>query len=77
MSETLYCYHCGRAHPKEEMRRTHTKSGSRWRCIKSVLATRRSVAERDAFGKKVSAINSAERQAKALATRQMVAQLQG
>ena len=75
MSDTVYCYHCGRSHPKEEMRRVQTKTGSRWRCIKSVLATRRSVAERDAFGKRVTEINTAERRAQAIATRQMVSQL--
>jgi hypothetical protein len=58
MSETAYCYHCGRPHPKEEMRQIHTKSGSRWRCIKSIAATKQGVAARDAFGRQVSAMNS-------------------
>ncbi len=60
MSDSVYCYHCGRPHPKEEMRRINTKGGSRWRCIKSIRATKRSVAERDAFGRKVTAMNSSK-----------------
>ncbi len=61
-SETLYCYHCGRHHPREEMRQIETKSGKKWRCIKSIQATRRSSAQRDAFGKTVTTINRAENQ---------------
>jgi hypothetical protein len=64
MSETLYCYHCGRHHPRAEMRQVHNKSGMRWRCIKSIEATKIGVAQRDAFGKQVTAINSAEQRAK-------------
>lgn len=59
MSETAYCYHCGRPHPKSEMRRITYRSGSsRWRCIKSIEATKKSIAERDAFGKRVTEMNS-------------------
>lgn len=58
MSDTHYCYHCGRHHPKEEMRQIATKGGKRWRCIKSIEATKRGTAERDAFGKQVTANNS-------------------
>ncbi len=75
MTDTLYCYHCRRHHPKEEMRRIHSNTGSRWRCNRSIQATKRSVAERDAFGKRVTEINSAERRDKVLALHQMVAQL--
>ena len=64
MSETAYCYHCGKHHPKAEMRQIQTKGGSRWRCIKSIMATRRGVAERDAFGRQVTAINSSEQRAR-------------
>ena len=67
MSDTAYCYHCGRHHPKQEMRQIHTKAGSRWRCIKSIAATKRSVAERDAFGKQVTTMNSAEQRARSKA----------
>lgn len=54
-----YCYHCGRSHPEEEMRLIQTKGGARWRCIKSIEATKKSAAERDAFGKMVTAANAA------------------
>lgn len=64
MSNTLYCYHCGRHHPREEMRQIHRKAGAKWRCIKSIQETKRSVAQRDAFGKEVSAINSSEQRAR-------------
>jgi hypothetical protein len=62
--ETIYCYHCGIRHPKEEMRQVETKGVKRWRCIKSIKATKRGTAERDAFGQRVSAINKAEAQAR-------------
>ena len=65
MADTLYCYHCRTYHPKEEMRQINTKGGKRWRCIKSIEATKRSVAEREAFGRQMTAINKAEAQSKA------------
>ena len=64
MADTLYCYHCRTYHPKEEMRQIDTKGGKRWRCIKSIEATKRCTAERDSFGRHVTAINKAETQAK-------------
>ena len=63
-SETIYCYHCGRNHPREEMRQIETKGGKKWRCIRSIEATKRNVAERNAFGKTVTAINKSENQAR-------------
>ena len=63
-SETIYCCHCGRHHPREEMRQIETKGGKKWRCIKSIEATKKSSAQRDAFGKTVSAINTSENQAR-------------
>jgi len=66
---TAYCYHCGTHHPIEEMRQIATKGGGkRWRCIKSIQATKKAIAERDAFGKQVTAINKAESQSKARLT---------
>jgi hypothetical protein len=62
--ETIYCYHCGRHHPAKEMRQIETKSGKKWRCIQSIQATKKSSAQRDAFGKTVSAINASENQAR-------------
>jgi hypothetical protein len=63
-SETIYCYHCARHHPREEMRQIETKVGKKWRCIKSIQATRKSATQRDAFGKTVTTINRAENQAR-------------
>lgn len=60
----IYCYHCSRQHPREEMRQIETKTGKKWRCIKSIEATKRNVAQRDAFGKAVTTINKSENQAR-------------
>lgn len=58
MSElTRYCYHCSRHHPESEMRQIDTKSGKRWRCIKSIVSVKKTVAQRDAFGKEHSQAN--------------------
>ncbi len=62
--ETIYCYHCGRHHPRPEMRQIETKGGKKWRCIQSIQATKKSSAQRDAFGKTVTAINTSENQAR-------------
>jgi len=40
------------------MRQIFTKGGNRWRCIKSIQAIKKTAAERDAFGKRVSAANT-------------------
>ena len=67
MSETLkhethYCYHCGSHHPKEAMRLIATRTGKRWRCIKSIEATRTGQAEREAFGRQSTAMNKSYRE---------------
>jgi hypothetical protein len=64
MPQTAYCYHCGTHHPKEEMRQILTKGGKRWRCIRSIEASRQGLAEREAFGRQVTANNKADTQAK-------------
>ena len=64
MPDTLFCYHCRLHHPKEEMRQIETKGGKKWRCIKSIEATKINSAQRDAFGKTVTMINKAEHQAR-------------
>ena len=46
------------------MRRIETKGGKKWRCIKSIEATKKSSTQRDAFGKTVTTINKAENQAR-------------
>lgn len=63
-SGNIYCYHCGRQHPGAEMRRIDTKGGKKWRCIKSIEATKKSSIQRDAFGKTVTLINKSENQAR-------------
>jgi hypothetical protein len=60
---TRYCYHCGKTHPEDEMRQVKTGAGMRWRCIKSIQAVKKTAAERDAFGKQVTAINSKQQSA--------------
>lgn len=50
MSETVYCYHCGHRHLLAEMRRVHCGHIMRWRCVRSIEATKGSQAQRDAFG---------------------------
>ena len=58
MSTPKFCYHCGKFHPEAEMRQIFTKGGNRWRCIKSIQAIKKTAAERDDFGKRVSAANT-------------------
>ena len=60
MSTTLYCYHCRTYHARDAMRLLVSKTGKRWRCIRSIELARRAVAEREAFGRRMSAINKAE-----------------
>jgi hypothetical protein len=59
-SETKFCYHCRAHHPADEMRLIETKTGKRWRCIKSIQATQKGPEARAAFGREVSAMNTAE-----------------
>lgn len=63
MPETAYCHQCGVHHPIEEMRQILTKCGKRWRCIKSINAAKAGIADRDAFGRRITEINKAEAQA--------------
>ena len=57
MSEQVYCYHCRRYHPREDMRQIRTNGRQRWRCHRSLVLAHASREERDAFGKSVSAMN--------------------
>ncbi|CAG0986293.1 MAG: hypothetical protein OEL88_15070 [Sterolibacteriaceae bacterium MAG5] len=47
------------------MRQIETKAGKRWRCIKSIEATKQGKLAREAFGRQTTAINKAEAQSKA------------
>ena len=59
MSDQVFCYYCRRYHPAAEVKRVESKGGKRWRCLESLERQRGSVAERDAFGRSVSATNRA------------------
>jgi len=60
MAETAFCYHCRQHHPLTEMRRMGPEGSKRWRCIRSIEASKRSQKERDAFGREVTQINKSE-----------------
>ena len=64
-TETKYCYHCRVHHPTEETRLISTKTGKRWRCLRSIAATRISREARAEFGRSVSASNLADTQSRA------------
>jgi hypothetical protein len=59
-TEQTYCYHCRSHHPRNEMRLIVTKTGKRWRCIRSIEATQQGAAAREAYGRQISEINKAE-----------------
>lgn len=64
-NESTYCYHCRTHHPREEMRLIVTKTGKRWRCIRSIQATQQGPLAREAYGRQVSEINKAESKSRA------------
>ena len=64
-TEPTYCYHCRTHHPRNEMRLIVTKTGKRWRCIRSIEATRQGAAAREAYGRQISEINKAESKSRA------------
>lgn len=64
MSNMIFCYHCHAQHPREQMRLVVSKTGKRWRCIMSIEAAKKTRAEREAFGRKVSAENKADARAR-------------
>lgn len=57
MSESVYCYHCRRHHPRSEVVLVESRGVKRWRCRQSLALGRRSVDQRDAFGRAVSEAN--------------------
>ena len=72
MAETAFCYHCRQHHPKSEMRQIETKAGKRWRCIRSIEATRQGQAAREAYGRQVSEMNKSEAQSRARLSKPIV-----
>lgn len=65
MSDTAFCYHCRTHHPLTEMRQIMTKAGKRWRCIRSIEATKQGREAREAYGRSVTEMNRSEAAAKA------------
>lgn len=59
MTTKVYCYHCMTYHHPETMRKIVSRGQTRWRCIRSIEATRKDIAQRDAFGRQQSALNLA------------------
>ncbi|WP_374242430.1 hypothetical protein [Zoogloea sp.] len=57
MMNKIYCYHCMTYHLPENMRQIMTRTGLRWRCIRSIEAARNTAAERDAFGARQTELN--------------------
>ena len=64
MDDTVFCYHCHARHSRDEMRQVVTKTGTRWRCAKSIAAAKKDVKAREEFGRQVTAMNKSEAQAK-------------
>ena len=62
--ETAFCYQCGVQHPRELMREILTRTGKRWRCIKSIEASRQGRAKRKDFGSVTTADYKADTQHK-------------
>ena len=57
MTSTQFCYCCRVHHEQSQMRLYPTRHGYRWRCVRSIEAAAASLREREAFGKKQSALN--------------------
>lgn len=57
MSEMQFCYCCRVHHPKVEMRRFATRTGVRWRCLRSIEAAMQNIEARDSFGCRQTEIN--------------------
>ena len=71
-TDLTYCYHCRTHHPRSEMRLIITKTGKRWRCIRSIEATRQGQAAREAYGRQVSEMNKSEAQSRARLSKPIV-----
>ena len=66
MPETAFCYHCSTHHPRKAMRQIAIRGGIRWRCIRSIEATKQGQEAREAFGRQITANNQAGTQARHL-----------
>lgn len=54
MSDQVYCYHCRRHHPADQVTPVYLRGIRRWRCRRSIALSQASSAARDAFGRAVS-----------------------
>lgn len=63
MSTPMYCYHCMTYHSQQAMRKIVSHGRTRWRCVRSIEASRKNTAQRDAFGRQQSALNLAQSRA--------------
>lgn len=61
MSDQVFCYHCRRHHPADQVTQVCVRGVKRWRCRRSIALSRASSAARDAFGNAVSEVNRALR----------------
>lgn len=58
MPEEKFCSNCRKSHPVEEMKQVSTGSGRKvWKCLKAIAINKKSVAERDEFGRSNSKAN--------------------
>ena len=57
MTDKLFCYHCRRYHPSDEVAQVQSNGIKRWRCKQSIAASQTSREQRDAFGKSVTERN--------------------
>lgn len=72
MSQKIFCYHCRTHHSPEQMVRVETRTGARWRCLRTIAAAQRSIEEREAFGRAQSEANRAEAKHMAERMRRMI-----
>ena len=61
MSDQVFCYHCRRYHPADQVTQVCVRGVKRWRCRRSIALSRASSAARDAFGRAASEVNRALR----------------
>lgn len=57
MSDTVFCCSCWKRHPREVVVLVQSKGVKRWRCLRSIVESRRSRDQRDAFVRSVTELN--------------------
>ena len=66
MGDQVFCYHCRRYHPADQVTLVQSRGFKRWRCHRSLALSRASSAARDAFGRAVSELNRAAHDGRSL-----------